>query len=102
MAEKDAQEVKEILEVVSDKVPALLRDLWKVLYSKESAQSMAEAIGTLYKGLVDSGIPKDVALDMTRGYMLNLRDVMGKGGMNMTLGDLGKHAGDDEDDEDES
>ena len=95
--EKDAQEVREILEVVSDKVPALLRGLWSVLYSKESAQSMAEAIGTFYKGLIDSGIPRDVALDMTRGYVINLRDVMGKRGLN--LGDLGKLSEDEEDDE---
>lgn len=95
--EKDAQEIREILEVVSDKVPALLRGLWSVLYSKESAQSMAEAIGTFYKGLIDSGIPRDVALDMTRGYVINLRDVMGKRGLN--LGDLGKLSEDEEDDE---
>lgn len=95
--EKDAQEVREILEVVSDKVPALLRGLWSVLYSKESAQSMAEAISTFYKGLIDSGIPRDVALDMTRGYVINLRDVMGKRGLN--LGDLGKLSEDEEDDE---
>jgi len=97
MTEKDAQEVKEILEVVSDKVPALLRGLWGVLYSKESAQSMAEAIGTFYKGLIDSGIPREVALDMTRGYMINLRDVMGKRGLN--LGNLGESSEDEEDDE---
>ncbi|MEW6216927.1 MAG: hypothetical protein AB1543_04535, partial [Candidatus Bipolaricaulota bacterium] len=45
------------------------------LYSKEAAENMADAVGTFYKKLVEAGIPKEEALDMARGYMINLREV---------------------------
>jgi hypothetical protein len=82
--EHDAKEIGEILDVVSDKIPALLRGLRDVLYSKESAENMADSVGTFYKKLVEAGIPKEDALDMARGYMINLRDILNsKGGFNM-------------------
>ncbi len=95
--EHDAKEIGEILDVVSDKIPALLRGLRDVLYSKESAENMADSVGTFYKKLVEAGIPKEDALDMARGYMINLRDMAGSKGFN--LGGL-KWGKDDEEDED--
>ena len=92
----DAKEIGEILDVVSDKIPALLRGLRDVLYSKESAENMADSVGTFYKKLVEAGIPKEDALDMARGYMINLRDMAGSKGFN--LGHL-KWGKDDEEDE---
>ncbi|MCL0029597.1 hypothetical protein M1O13_00950 [Dehalococcoidia bacterium] len=74
-----AETVREVLEVVSDRIPNLLRDLFKTLYSKDSAENMGDAIGTFYKKLVESGIPEKDALEMARGYMINLKDVIGKG-----------------------
>jgi hypothetical protein len=65
--EHDAKEIGEILDVVSDKIPALLRGLRDVLYSKESAENMADSVGTFYKKLVEAGIPKEDALDMAAG-----------------------------------
>ncbi|HHR85240.1 hypothetical protein J7K60_01695 [Candidatus Bipolaricaulota bacterium] len=98
MESHDVQDLREVLEVVSDKVPALLRGLRDVLYSKESAENMAESVGTFYKRLVESGIPKEDALEMARGYMINLRDIMGKKGIN--IGDFTRrHDDDDEGDE---
>ena len=82
--EHDAKEIGEILDVVSNKIPALLRGLRDVLYSKESAENMADSVGTFYKKLVEAGIPKEDALDMARGYMINLRDILNsKGGFNV-------------------
>ncbi len=75
----DVDELKAVLDVVSDKVPALLRGLRDIMYSPESAESMADAVATFYKKLVDAGIPKEDALDMARGYMINLRDLVGEG-----------------------
>mgnify|MGYP000448044919 CR=1 FL=1 len=76
----EAEEVREILDVVADRVPALLRGLRDVLYSKDAAENMAEAVATFYKKLVEAGIPKEDALDMARGYMINLRDILGHKG----------------------
>ena len=72
---RDAAEVREILGVVSEKVPGLLKGLRDVVYSKEAAENMADAVGTFYKKLVEAGIPKEEALEMARGYMINLREV---------------------------
>jgi hypothetical protein len=93
---RDIDDLREVLGVVGDKVPALLRDLRNVLYSPEAAANMADAVATFYKKLVDAGIPKEDAMDMTRGYMINLRDVLG--GKGLDIGRLAKHRrGGDED-----
>lgn len=96
----EVEDLREVLEVVSDKVPALLKGLRDVLYSKESAENMAESVGTFYKKLVESGIPKEDALEMARGYMINLRDIMGKKGIN--IGDFTRHGHDEAGEEDEN
>jgi hypothetical protein len=97
METNDLDDLREVLEVVSDKVPSLLRGLRDVLYSKESAENMADSVGTFYKKLVESGIPKDDALEMARGYMINLRDIMGKKGIN-----FGNFTNSHDEEEDES
>lgn len=71
----DVEEFREVLDVILDKVPGLLRELRNVLYSKEAAEGMADAVGTFYKKLVEAGIPREEALEMARGYMINLREV---------------------------
>ena len=77
---KDIDDLKEILGVVTDKVPGLLKGLRNVLYSKDAAENMADAVATFYTKLVEAGIPKDQAMEMTRGYMINLRDIFGSEG----------------------
>jgi hypothetical protein len=79
------EDLRELLGTVSEMVPNLLRELRGVLYSKDAAESMADAVSTFYRKLVEAGIPREDAMEMTRGYMINLRDlVRGKG---VTLGD---------------
>lgn len=74
-ADWKAKDIGELLEVVSDKVPELLTRLLKTLYSEDSAREMGKAVGSLYKELVDSGIPKEMALKMTSDYMFSLKDL---------------------------
>lgn len=81
---KNIDDLREVLGVVADKVPGLLRGLRNVMYSTEAAENMAGAVATFYTKLVDAGIPKKEAMDMTRGYMINLRDLIGgKGGIHI-------------------
>ena len=81
---KDIDDLREVLGVVADKMPGLLRGLRNVMYSNEAAENMAGAVATFYTKLVEAGIPKEEAMDMTRGYMINLRDLIGgKGGINI-------------------
>lgn len=77
----EVEELREVLDVVSERIPGLLRGLRDVLYSKDAAANMADAVATFYKKLVEAGIPKEDALDMARGYMINLRDILGRKGL---------------------
>ena len=56
--EHDAKEIGEILDVVSNKIPALLRGLRDVLYSKESAENMADSVGTFTRSSSRQGSPR--------------------------------------------
>jgi len=85
---KNIGDLKEVLGIVTDKVPGLLRELRNVLYSKDAAENMADAVATFYTKLVDAGISKEQAMDMTKGYMINLRDIFGgSGGFNVNVND---------------
>jgi len=97
MAEEkhDAQEVKEILQIVSEKIPALLNALTDVLYGKESAAKYGQAIAGFYKSLKDSGMTDQQAYELTKTYMSSL-DLAGIIGKAMSGGE--KHEHGDEDD----
>jgi hypothetical protein len=98
MAEEkhDAEEVKEILEVVSEKIPALLNALTDVLYGKESAAKYGQAIAGFYKSLKDSGMTDQQAYELTKTYMssLDLAGIIGK-----AVSGGGKHEHEDEGDD---
>lgn len=81
--EGKAEELREILGTVTEMVPNLLRGLRDIVYSAEAAGNMADAVATFYKKLVDAGIPREEAMDMAKGYMINLRDLLGGKGINI-------------------
>jgi len=81
--ENKAEELREVLSTVSEMVPGLLRGLRDIVYSAEAAANMADAVATFYKKLVDAGIPKEEAMEMAKGYMINLRDLLGGKGINI-------------------
>jgi hypothetical protein len=66
---EDAEEVREILGVVSKEVPALIKNIVASVFSEEAGRSMGKAAAAFYKELKDSGMPNDVALKMTEEYM---------------------------------
>jgi len=68
------KEISEILDVVSTKVPKLISDLMKTLYSEETGRQMGKAVGALYKEIVDAGLPKEDALEMAKDYMNTLKN----------------------------
>lgn len=70
-----AKEIGEILDAVSDKVPKLISGIVSSLYSAEAGKNMGQAVGSLYKELLESGLPEDVAIEMAKNYMLSLKDV---------------------------
>lgn len=68
-ASADAEEVREILSVVSEKVPALIKGLMSSVFSADSAKEMGKAAATYYSELKAGGIPDDVAVQMTKEYI---------------------------------
>jgi len=78
----DPEKIKEILDVVSEKVPKLLREFSDLLYSPKSAKQYAEAAAIFYKELKEAGMTDDQAFELTSQYLstLNLGKMMGKFG----------------------
>jgi len=104
----DADEVKEILAVVSEKVPALLNSLAEVLYGKEQGAKYGQAVAGFYKSLKDAGMTDQQAYELTKQYMsaMNLGGMIGeafrgrKGGHEKRVNiQLGEKSDDDEDEE---
>lgn len=65
----DAKELNDVLEVVSTKVPKLITELLKTLYSEDAGSQMGKAVGQFYKELIAAGIPEAEALKMSKDYM---------------------------------
>lgn len=78
----DPEKIKEILDVVSEKIPGLLKELSSLLYSPESAKRYAEAAAIFYKELKAAGMTEEQAYELTSQYLstLNLGKMMGKFG----------------------
>ena len=74
----DPEKIKEILDVVSEKVPGLLKELSNILYSPKSAKEYAEAAAIFYKELKAAGMTDEQAFDLTSQYLstLNLGKMM--------------------------
>lgn len=72
MVEWDAEEVKKVIEVATDKIPALLNSLTDVLYGREAAAKFGQAVASFYKTLRDSGMTDEQAYKLTEQYMSSL------------------------------
>jgi len=78
---EDAEEVKEILGVVSKEVPALIKGIVGSVFSEEAGRDMGKAAGAFYKELKESGMPDETAVRMTENYIsvfTSLGDIMKK------------------------
>jgi len=74
----DPEKIKEILDVVGEKIPGLLKELSNLLYSPQNAKQYAQAAATFYKELKQAGMNEDQAYDLTKQYLstLNLGKMM--------------------------
>lgn len=78
----EAEEIREVLGVVSTQIPALIRGVVGAVFSEEAGKDMGRAAGAFYKELRESGMPEDVAVKMTQNYI----------GVFTSLGDMLKEA----------
>lgn len=68
-AKEEAEEVKEILAVVSTEIPALIKGIIGSIFSEEAGRDLGRAAAAFYKELKEGGMPDDVAVKMTENYM---------------------------------
>ena len=66
---EEAEEVKEILGVVSKEIPALIKGIIGSIFSEEAGKNMGRAAAAFYKELKESGMPEDTAVRMTENYV---------------------------------
>ncbi|MBS7654208.1 hypothetical protein KEJ43_03965 [Candidatus Bathyarchaeota archaeon] len=83
---EDVEELKGVFSVLSSQVPALIRGIIASVFSEEAGREMGKAAGAFYKGLIEAGIPHDVAIKMTENYIsvfTNLGEIMKRLGPGM-------------------
>ena len=80
----DPEKIKDILDVVSKKIPGLLKELSNILYGPKSAKQFAEAAATFYKELKAAGMTDEQAFELTSQYLstLNIGKMMSRFGKN--------------------
>lgn len=66
---RDAEDVKEILGVVSSEIPALIKSLLTSVFSEEAGKNMGKAAAAYYRELKNGGLPEQVAVKLTEDYM---------------------------------
>jgi hypothetical protein len=68
----DPEKIKEILNIVSEKVPGLLKELSSVLYGPDQAKNFGVAVSIFYKELKAAGMTDEQAFELTKQYMSTL------------------------------
>lgn len=76
--EEDMDELAKLLDIIADKIPALLKGLRDAVYSAEAGEQFGKAVGAFYSELIKQGIPQDQAMEMAKNYMINLKDFVAK------------------------
>ena len=69
------KEIGELMDVMSDKLPGLIRVIYDILYSEEGAATMSKAVATFYKNLMEAGMEKTDAMRLTQDYMSTLNSM---------------------------
>lgn len=72
--EVPVQDIAELLDVVSEKIPLLIKSIKDTAFSPEAGKSMGQAVGNFYKELVASGIDAELASALTREYLSTIKN----------------------------
>ena len=68
----DAEELKEVLQVVSTEIPKLLEGITKMMYDTQNAENLGKSVAQFYKQLVDAGMDPKKAAELTEKFMSNM------------------------------
>jgi chromosome segregation ATPase len=65
-----AEGIREVLDVVSERIPSLMRGIQETVYSAENLKKTSDALVGFFKNLVDAGMDEDEAAEMTKLQMM--------------------------------
>jgi hypothetical protein len=91
----DAENLKEILGVVSTEIPGMIKSVLASVFSEDAGRNMGKAAAAYYSELKNGGLPEDVAVKLTEEYMRTFTS-LGEMLRNATRGNWGHHGHDDE------
>jgi hypothetical protein len=83
MGDIPVKEISELLDMASAKVPQLAGRLIAQIFSREAGTNMGQAVGSLYRELVEAGVPQEDALSMAKEYLLSINEMIKSFGGNM-------------------
>lgn len=66
------EDIAEIFETMSAKIPGLIKGVLDSLFSPEAAANMGKSVAEFYKSLKEGGVPEQDAIAMTRDYLSTL------------------------------
>ncbi len=84
------EDIKELLGVINEEIPGLIKGLFNALYSAETAEQYALGIGTIYKTLTEQGLPEDMVRNMVDKYADSI-NIIGKAMQNINIDTKKKH-----------
>lgn len=83
---QDAESIRELLDVVSEGIPALMRGISDAMYTPEAMEASAKALSAYYRTLIDAGMDKELASELTKVQAAQMnRVVAGRGLRNIGL-----------------
>jgi len=72
----DAEEIREILGVVSSSVPDLVKNVFGAIYDPSIAENYGKGVGSLYKELQEQGLPEDMIREIVLNFSKSF-DIVG-------------------------
>jgi hypothetical protein len=71
------EEIGALLEVVSEKVPSMIKGIMESFFSPQAAANVAKSVTEFRKTLIEGGISEEEAMKMTREYLRTLTNWKG-------------------------
>ncbi len=75
MSDIPTKEIGELLDVVSSKLPNLIKEIHGTIFSEEGASQLGKAVAAFYKNLLEAGMSQEDAVKLTRDYMQTLSTI---------------------------
>ncbi len=96
--DEDVREFKEVMNTLKETVPEIIKGIVDAIYSGTNAEEFGKQVANFYKSMVDVGMDKGDAYELTRKFMES-RDISGIIKKILSEGNWGNWKGDKVDSE---